>query len=358
MDIKDGAKLSRLESAVLDSIPEPVVLVDHRREVVAANRSAEKDIGVTYAGRALALSLRHPAALEAVDQVLAGEPARTVEVTFAAPVIRTFDLIVAPLLGDVVSPGGGGTGAVLVFHDITPEKMAEQMRADFVANVTHELRSPLSALVGFIETLTGPARDDPEAAERFFGIMAAEAGRMTRLIDDLLTLSAIEVDEHVAPRDRVRIVELIKGVVESLAKAATEKDMTVIIEAPAEPPKVSGDADQLAQVFRNLVENAIFYGRSGTQVNIAINLVERLAETGGPGVAVAVGDLGEGIAREHLPRLTERFYRADTARSRQLGGTGLGLAIVKHIVNRHRGHLTINSELGKGSTFTVTLPRA
>ena len=359
MEIKDGAKLSRLDAAVLDSIPEPVVLIDHLREVVAANRSAEADIGVTYPGRALALSLRHPAALEAVDQVLAGEPARTVEVVFPAPSPRTFDLIVAPVRGDALSSASKGeTGAVLVFHDVTAEKMADQMRADFVANVSHELRSPLSALVGFIETLQGPAQEDSAAQERFYGIMAAEAGRMKRLIDDLLSLSAIEVEEHVVPRDRVRVVDLIEGVVEGLAKGAEAKDMKVVIDAPEKSPKVLGDSDQLAQVFRNLVENAIFYGRAGTQVTITIRPIERLAEVGAPGVSVAVSDLGEGIAREHLPRLTERFYRADTARSRQLGGTGLGLAIVKHIVNRHRGRFTMDSEMGKGSTFTVVLPEA
>ena len=359
MEIKNGTKLSRLDAAVLDSIPEPVVVIDHQRDVVAANLSAENDIGVTYPGRALALSLRHPAALEAVDQVLAGDPARTVEVMFPAPSPRTFDLIVAPVPGDALSANSSTkTGAVLVFHDITAEKMAEQMRADFVANVSHELRSPLSALVGFIETLQGPAQGDKQAREKFFGIMAVEAGRMKRLIEDLLSLSAIEVEEHVAPRDRVRVVELIEGVVESLANGAAAKDMKVIIDAAPDVAKVLGDSDLLAQVIRNLVENAIFYGRAGTEVTVTVRPIERMAETGGAGVAVTVRDLGEGIAREHLPRLTERFYRADTARSRQLGGTGLGLAIVKHIVNRHRGRLTIDSELGKGSTFTISLPAA
>ena len=359
MEFKNGTKFSRLDAAVLGSIPEPVVVIDHQRDVVAANRSAKTDIGVSYTGRALALSLRHPAALEAVDQVLAGDPARTVEVTFPAPSPRTFDLIVAPVPGDALSPNASAKpGAVLVFHDITAEKMADQMRADFVANVSHELRSPLSALVGFIETLQGPAQGDKAAQEKFFGIMAVEAGRMKRLIEDLLSLSAIEVEEHVPPQDRVRVVELIEGVLESLGQSAAAKDMKVVIDASPDTPKVLGDSDLLAQVVRNLVENAIFYGRAGTQVTVTVRPMDRLAETGGPGVSVAVTDSGEGIAREHLPRLTERFYRADTARSRQLGGTGLGLAIVKHIINRHRGRLTIDSELGKGSVFTITLPVA
>jgi two-component system phosphate regulon sensor histidine kinase PhoR len=359
MKFKNGTKLSRLDAAVLDSIPEPVVVIDNQRDVVVANRSAKSDIGVTYPGRTLALSLRHPAALEAVDQVLAGDTARTVEVTFPAPSPRTFDLIVAPVPGDALEQGSPTKpGAVLVFHDITAEKMADQMRADFVANVSHELRSPLSALVGFIETLQGPAQGDKEAQKKFFGIMAVEAGRMKRLIEDLLSLSAIEVEEHVPPRDRVRVVELIEGVGESMGQLAAAKDMKIVIDAATDLPKVLGDSDLLAQVIRNLVENAIFYGRTSTQVTITVRPLQRLEETGEPGVSVSVTDSGEGIAREHLPRLTERFYRADTARSRQLGGTGLGLAIVKHIINRHRGRLTIDSELGKGSVFTITLPTA
>lgn len=359
MKTGSGLGLSERESGILDSIPEPVVIVDHQRAVVAVNRAAGRDIGVAYPGRALALSLRHPAALAAVDEVVAGGAALTVEVTFRVPSARTFSVVVAPLHGGGTrAPGEVATGAVLVFHEVTAERRAQQMRSDFIANASHELRSPLSALVGFVETLRGPARDDPVARARFLDIMAAEGARMTRLIEDLLSLSSIEADEHVAPQERVDVLQAVRRVSESLGPAAAERQMRIQVNAMGELPAVNGDADQLAQVFRNLIENAVAYGRPGTEVTVGLRGIERVAESNRPGLAITIADLGEGIAPEHLPRLTERFYRVDSARSRKLGGTGLGLAIVKHILNRHRGRLSIDSELGKGSRFTVTLPAA
>lgn len=349
--------LSPLDGAVLDSIPEPVIVVDRRRDVVAANAAAGQEFGVFYRGRALALSLRHPLALEAVDKVLAGGVAENIEVNFPAPTARAFSLVVAPLRSEA-APGVSPAGAVLVFHDVTAERRAEQVRSDFVANASHELRSPLSALVGFIETIKGPAHDDPEAQSRFLDIMAVEAQRMTRLVEDLLSLSGIEAHEHVLPQGQIDIVQVVGHVAESLRRQAAQRSMTVRVEAAPGLPQVNGDPDQLDQVFRNLVENAVAYGRPGTEVTVTIRPIDRVALVARPGVAVAVQDRGDGIAKEHLPRLTERFYRIDKARSRKLGGTGLGLAIVKHIVNRHRGRLTIESELGKGSVFTVALPAA
>jgi two-component system phosphate regulon sensor histidine kinase PhoR len=344
-----------LDASMLDGLPDPVFLVDQSLTIVDCNRAARLLLGDGTVGAKLAGSLDSAEILEAIDDSLGGSPGTRREVFLPYPVARNYEFIVWRL-PDLKSPGPAW--AMVALHDVTASKKADQMRADFVANVSHELRSPLSALVGFIETLQGPAQGDKAAQEKFFGIMAVEAGRMKRLIEDLLSLSAIEVEEHVPPQDRVRVVELIEGVLESLGQSAAAKDMKVVIDASPDTPKVLGDSDLLAQVVRNLVENAIFYGRAGTQVTVTVRPMDRLAETGGPGVSVAVTDSGEGIAREHLPRLTERFYRADTARSRQLGGTGLGLAIVKHIINRHRGRLTIDSELGKGSVFTITLPAA
>lgn len=355
MATADGAGLTRLEAGILDSLPEPVVLVDRDHDVIAANQAAEAQIGVTYPGRKLALSFRHPAALEAVERVLEGGPARTVEVTFLAPALRIFQLMVAPLRG---SGGVAEGGAILVFHNVTAERRAEQMRSDFVANASHELRSPLSALVGFIETLRGHARDDVAAREKFLAIMGVEAARMTRLIDDLLSLSAIEANEHVAPEGTVAVADLARGVAEALAPAAAERKVTIAVQVADELPRVHGDPDQLAQVLRNLAENAVAYCRSGTEVRISARALERMPDVGKPGVAIEVRDHGDGIAREHLPRLTERFYRVNKARSREAGGTGLGLAIVKHIVNRHRGRLSVESVVGEGSTFTVSLPAA
>ena len=354
METRPGLGLSSRESRILDSIPEPVVVVDRQRAVLAFNGAAARDIGVAYPGRALALSLRHPAALAAVEDVLTQGRARTVEVTMRSPTLRTFSVVVAPLQvgGDLAA------GAVLVFHEISGERRAEQMRADFIANASHELRSPLSALVGFIETLRGPARDDPKARARFLEIMANEAARMTRLIENLLSLSAIEADEHVTPTTRIDLAVILNSVVEVLSSAASAKQMRLRLEVLVALPAVYGDADQLTQVFRNLVENSIAYGRAGTEVLVVAHPIERMPEGTRPGVVIAVQDHGDGIPREHLPRLTERFYRVDAGRSRKLGGTGLGLAIVKHILNRHRGRLTIESEAGRGSRFAVMLPAA
>ena len=250
---------------------------------------------------------------------------------------------------------------MLVLRDETRAKRAEQTRADFVANASHELRSPLSALIGFIETLLGPASDDIQARERFLGLMHTEAMRMTRLVDDLMSLSRVEINEHVPPKSAVVMADVLRGVADTLSVRAEDKGITIELAITEALPPVLGDGDQLTQVFHNLVDNAVKYGRQGTAVRLIAQPAERVAERasgGGAAVSVAVIDQGEGIAAIHLPRLTERFYRADEGRARRLGGTGLGLAIVKHIVNRHRGTLTIASTVGVGSTFTVVLPAA
>ncbi len=226
------------------------------------------------------------------------------------------------------------------------------MRADFVANASHELKTPIAGLAGFIETLRGPARDDAGARERFLGIMAEQADRMRRLVDDLLMLSRIEQHEHARPDAAIDLASVLKGVLDLLQLKASSRKVALELSLAAELPHAIGDYDELTIVFQNLVDNALKYAKPATTVRV-------LARPAGEGrVAVAVSDEGDGIPANHLPRLTERFYRVDAARSRQLGGTGLGLAIVKHVVNRHRGRLDIQSTPGKGSTFTVTLPAA
>jgi two-component system phosphate regulon sensor histidine kinase PhoR len=226
------------------------------------------------------------------------------------------------------------------------------MRVDFIANASHELRSPLAALAGFIETLLGPARDDPQARARFLDIMRAQAERMSRLVDDLLSLSRIELNAHIRPSARVDLDAVVAGVADSLTPLASAAGVKVEVARPDGPVSVAGDRDELAQVFQNLIENAIKYGADGSRVDVTLGPAQRSGE-----VAVSVRDYGPGIAAEHLPRLTERFYRVDVASSREKGGTGLGLAIVKHILNRHRGSLQIESKPGDGATFTVRLPR-
>jgi two-component system phosphate regulon sensor histidine kinase PhoR len=299
-----------------------------------------------------------------------------VEFSLPVPVERTFLARVEPL----PRPIADGTVALLTLHDITQAKRTDRMRADFVANASHELRTPLSTLVGFIETLRGPARDDAAARERFLTIMYEQGQRMSRLVADLLSLGRIELNEHTLPTGQVKLGEIIRTIVDGLEFKAAGKQMTIEIDAPPpdgeaptrldDLPAVHGDDDEITQVFQNLIDNAINYGRAGATIRIAGWTVApaRAAVDAGtplptqrldrPAVAVAVADEGDGIAREHLPRLTERFYRIDTARSRELGGTGLGLAIVKHILNRHRGALDVDSVVGEGSIFTVYLPIA
>jgi two-component system phosphate regulon sensor histidine kinase PhoR len=224
--------------------------------------------------------------------------------------------------------------------------------------VSHELRSPLSSLLGFIETLRGPARDDPEATERFLEIMEAEAQRMTRLINDLLALSKLETEEHIPPEDEVDLAPVLAHVGNILSVRAGARSMDIEIEHPETLPAVLGNQDELTQVFQNLVSNAIAYGRARTRIRVVASRLENLADGLATGVKVSVINEGEGIPPEEIARITERFYRVDKGRSRSMGGTGLGLAIVKHIVARHRGHLEIESVLGKLTTFTVSLPSA
>lgn len=337
---------------ILDHLPDPVVLVDGERNVLFANRAAATIMDVNLAGKDLALSFRHPAALAAVDACLrTGEP-NSAEIALAAPVQRTLQLEAIGMDRD----GSSDVRAMLVLRDITSAKSADLMRRDFVANVSHELRSPIASLMGFIETLLGPAKDDAKAQSKFLAIMQEEAGRMSRLIDDLLSLSRVEVTEHVLPDNSVQLGDILSMAKELFDVRAAERGVEVEIHLGNDLPPVPGDQDELMEVFQNLIDNAIKYGDREKPVKINAIYVDRLPDSTLPGVAVSIENQGDGIAAEHLPRLTERFYRVDLGRSRKLGGTGLGLAIVKHIVNRHRGRLTVDSTEGEGTKFTVFLP--
>ena len=345
--------------AVLGALPDPLILLDERRRILRANAAANEVFGMRLVERDLALAVRHPAVLTAADAVLKGEPSRIVEFDITTPVERHL----SARLAAIRPHSAEGAAAVLTLHDLTAVKRSERLRADFVANASHELRTPLASLTGFIETLRGAARDDAQARDRFLAIMAEQAQRMARLVDDLLSLSRIEMNEHVAPTDRVDIAQVLHTVADTLEQRAAARDMRIELALPADLPRVLGSADELAQVFQNLLDNAIKYSRRGTAIEVGAHPSPRFLPAARPGerpaaLAVAVRDHGEGIAREHLPRLTERFYRVDAARSRELGGTGLGLAIVKHIVSHHRGALDIDSEQGKGTVFTVHLPLA
>lgn len=341
--------------AVLHALPDPLLLLNAERRIVRANPAAEALFERALAGADFSTVLRSPTLLAAIAGVRGGGDQRLVEFALPGQVARYFAARVARL----PAPARDGTEIVVSLHDLTALKRAEQMRADFVANASHELRTPLASVLGFIETLRGPARDDAQARERFLAVMQEQTERMTRLVEDLLSLSRIELHEHTPPRGTADIPAIVSGVAETLMPQARAKQIDVRLDLAEIPPLVA-EPDGLAQVFQNLLDNAIKYGRQGSTVRVSLRPAgpgsQGARRLGRPGVAIAFADESEGIAREHLPRLTERFYRVDTARSRALGGTGLGLAIVKHILNRHRGVLDIDSEIGKGSVFTVYLP--
>jgi two-component system, OmpR family, phosphate regulon sensor histidine kinase PhoR len=342
---------------VVGQLPDPLLLVDADKRLRLANDAAEELYGNTTVGRDLVSIIRQPELLEAVDRVLAGSEAETIEFTTPVPVERSFDAHILPLKGAADEE----PTVLLLLQDMTKVMRADRLRADFVANASHELRTPLATLVGFIETLQGPAKDDDDARARFLAIMQEQAARMARLVADLLSLSRIELNEHSVPTETARIHGVLFSVADSLTMRAGARNMTIQLPGDlAELPAVQADNDELVQLFQNLIDNAIKYGRSGTPVRVQARRSDPPAAMtpARPALAISVVDQGEGIARQDLPRLTERFYRVDKARSRDLGGTGLGLAIVKHIVNRHRGALEIESEPGRGSRFTVYLPLA
>jgi two-component system, OmpR family, phosphate regulon sensor histidine kinase PhoR len=344
-----------LDASMLDGLPDPVFLVDQSRIVVDCNRAARTLLGDGALGMKLSESLDNDDVLQAIDESLGGSPGNRREVFLPYPVARNYEFIVWRL-PDLKSPGPAW--AMVALHDVTASKKADQMRADFVANVSHELRSPVSSLLGFIETLRGAARDDPEATERFLGIMASEAERMTRLINELLTLSKVETEEHIRPENSVELGPILDQVSATLSVRAVDRRMEIELQIPEDLPAIIGESDELTQVFLNLVANAVNYGRSGTAIRVVAAAQTSIPGTGGPGVSVAIINRGEGVPPDEIPRLTERFYRVDKGRSRKMGGTGLGLAIVKHIVARHRGHLKIESEPGQKTSFTVFLPRS
>jgi len=339
---------------LFDALPDPLATLDRHARLVYVNAAARALLApnrpdIALEGRDLSSVLRQPIVLEAVGDILAGTPTRTVEFTFTDRVDQTFEARVQAIADD--DAGDEDAFALLLLRDVTTLKRSEQSRADFVANVSHELRTPLTSLIGFIETLRGPAKDDAEAQARFLALMVSQASSMGRLVDDLLSLSRIEMNEHTLPGAAVDLRRTIAAVVDLLGPQAREREISVELQLDALDRPVAGDADELTQLFQNLIENAIKYTRTNTVVHITADATTDTA-------TIAVIDQGEGIPSAHVPRLTERFYRVDTARSRELGGTGLGLAIVKHIVNRHRGTLKISSAEGIGSTFAVTLPLA
>ena len=338
--------------AVLSGLPYPVIALSRREEVIALNAEASAIAPALRRGQSVLLGLRAPEVLQVMRRARASRSAQHAELFERVPVERWYEVIAVPI--SLPERMSAGDLVLLTFQDRTPLRRVEAMRADFVANASHELRTPLAALSGFIETLQGPARDDAAARERFLDIMHVQADRMARLIDDLLSLSRIELREHLRPDQEVDVAVIVHQVADGLQALANERAVEIAITGPSSPLIVLGERDELMRIFENLVENALKYAASGKRVEIALTRAE--IASGKQEARVAVRDHGPGIAAEHLPRLTERFYRVDVAESRAQGGTGLGLALVKHILNRHDGRLTIESTSGQGATFTVHLP--
>lgn len=338
--------------AVLSGLPYPAIALSRREEVIALNAEASAIAPALRRGQSVLLGLRAPEVLQVMRRARASRSAQHAELFERVPVERWYEVIAVPI--SLPERMSASDLVLLTFQDRTPLRRVEAMRADFVANASHELRTPLAALSGFIETLQGPARDDAAARERFLDIMHVQADRMARLIDDLLSLSRIELREHLRPDQEVDVAVIVHQVADGLQALANERAVEIAITGPSSPLIVLGERDELMRVFENLVENALKYAASGKRVEIALTRAE--IASGKQEARVAVRDHGPGIAAEHLPRLTERFYRVDVAESRAQGGTGLGLALVKHILNRHDGRLTIESTPGQGATFTVHLP--
>ncbi|MDO9412608.1 MAG: ATP-binding protein [Pseudolabrys sp.] len=337
---------------LIGGMPGAAIVLDSDTRVIAFNAAAASIAPALRSGEPALITLRMPELVDAIRRAgKTGEPQR-VEFFERVPLDRWFEAFVTPVELDE------GTGAssilMMTFNDLTPLRRVEEMRADFIANASHELRTPLAALLGFIETLQGPAKNDVAAREKFLGIMQQQAARMARLIDDLLSLSRIELNAHLPPSAAVDLAPLVRQVADGLQTLARDRQVEIVMDAPEEPLVVRGDRDELIRALENLVENALKYGAAGKRVDITLSQAK--TRGGLPEARIAVRDHGPGIAPEHLPRLTERFYRVDVADSRSQGGTGLGLALVKHVLARHGGRVSIESKRGDGATFTMHLP--
>ena len=342
-------------ATVIDALDDPCILVDASGIVAHLNGAARQRYPGIRPGDPLVFRLRHTDLNDAFARVVATARPETVEWQEKVPTERWLEAHLSPIAAEADDDEAAPRPRfVLVrIEDLTETRRVERMRADFVANASHELRTPLAAVIGFLETLQGPARNDESVRDRFLGVMAEQAGRMKRLIDDLLSLSRLEMRAHVRPEATVDLCDILAQVVDLVTPAATSASVSLRLAGCDGARLVRGDREELVQVFTNLTENAVKYGGSGGRVELTV-----FQDAGDDRhLAVSVRDHGEGIDPVHLPRLTERFYRAHAEKAGSTRGTGLGLAIVKHIVTRHGGRLTIESNPGEGSTFTVRLDR-
>ena len=342
-----------LIQTLIGGLHDPAIVLDREGRVVAFNEPAAAIAPALRRGEPALIALRMPELVDAIRRATKRREPQRVEFFERVPLDRWFEAFVTPVR--LATGGDGGSDIVLMtFNDLTPLRRVEEMRADFIANASHELRTPLAALLGFIETLQGSAKDDPAAREKFLAIMQGQAARMARLIDDLLSLSRIELNAHLQPNTPVDLTPIVRQVADGLQMLARDRGVEIKVSAPSEPLIVLGDRDELIRALENLVENALKYGAAGKRVDLMLSRGQTRA--GAPEARLSVRDYGPGIAPEHVPRLTERFYRVDVAESRAQGGTGLGLALVKHVLNRHGGRLSIESTPGAGAAFTMHMP--
>jgi two-component system, OmpR family, phosphate regulon sensor histidine kinase PhoR len=335
--------------SVFDALPLPTIMVDTQSKILQTNRAASREFGELLIGNFLTLKFREPEMIAAFNQAAAQDAPVNFEMHERVPFERWYRVDICPI-HKVDQPT---RRYAILFRDISEAHNIERMRADFVANASHELRTPLASLTGFIETLRGPARNDEPAREKFLGIMQEQAGRMSRLIDDLLSLSRLEMRPNADKTEIIDITALTSQVIDALCPMAQDSGVEIERKFGMEPVRISAVRDELIQVLENLIENACKYGKSGGKVAVSIDVPE---SGGGKEVVISVRDFGTGIAAEHIPRLTERFYRATPNTGAVQKGTGLGLAIVKHIVSRHKGRLVIQSKPENGSIFAVHLP--
>lgn len=343
-------------TSILNGFRDAAFLLDAKRRVLVANATGEAMFGPAVPGRDFVWHVRQPDCLRLIDEVRDGQSRVQGVVELTSPVRGAFQVTAAAVIG---TKEPDAPRVVVSFADVSHIRDAEQMRSDFVANVSHELRSPLTALSGFIETLRGPAKGDEAAYDRFLALMERESQRMTRLIADLLSLSKVEDRVRIKPKATVELAPIAKRVIATLVHQAEKDGVRISLTAPTDSPlTVVGDEDELTQVFQNLIENAIKYGGKNNRVEVILTPLPSAAGMMAGAIKAAVRDNGPGIEKVHHTRLTERFYRVDTGRSRDKGGTGLGLAIVKHIVQRHRGRMGLVSTPGEGAEFSVLLPAA
>lgn len=338
---------------LIEALPDPVLLLNENYRLLSANHQARINFEINRLGQDISAIIRNPDLLEAVARVARTRDTERIHLLTRVPLERQYTVNIRALTRSRSSD----PAFLIHFRDLSEQERLNRMRADFIANASHELRTPLASLLGFIDTLQGPAKDDPAAREKFLNVMATQGKRMSRLIEDLLSLSRVEMNVHQHPSDELDIAALISHTIDILTPLAKEQGMRLEWQAPQDPVNTIGNRDELSQVLQNLIHNAIKYGREGGYVRVSIG-EDRTAGTLRPRFAIHIEDNGIGIDQHHIPRLTERFYRVDAEQSRQKGGTGLGLAIAKHILTHHRGELKIRSTLGKGSTFTIFLPKA